>query len=80
MAYQIPKPELKIFDESKCYSDLRIKEVMPDGYEMSAAAEGFLEYYSNFSEPQAYPGLAGSLFLLVVLIMILGTIWGPKNN
>lgn len=29
MAYQIPKPELKIFDESKCYSDLRIKEVMP---------------------------------------------------
>ena len=58
----------------------RIKEVMPEGYEMSAAAEGFLEYYSNFSEPMAYPGIAGSLFLLVVLVMILGTIWSPKNN
>ena len=53
---------------------------MPEGYEMSAAANGFLEYYSSFSEPMAYPGLAGSLFLLVVLVMILGTIWGPKNN
>ena len=63
------------------YSTLeRIKEIAPAGYEMSAAAEGFLEYYANLSEPQAYPGLLGSLFLLVVLIMILGSIWGPKNN
>ena len=63
------------------YSALEsIKEAMPDGFEMSAASQGFLEYYSNLSEPQAYPGIAGSLFLLVVLIMILGTIWSPKNN
>ena len=49
------------------------------GMEVGPPTLGFLEYYSNFSEPMAYPGLAGSLFLLLVLIMILGSIWGPKE-
>tara|TARA_A100001015_G_scaffold287225_1_gene356769 strand:- start:751 stop:1206 length:456 start_codon:yes stop_codon:yes gene_type:complete len=49
------------------------------GMEVGPPTLGFLEYYSNLSEPMAYPGLAGSLFLLLVLVMILGSIWGPKE-
>ena len=49
------------------------------GMEVGPPTLGFLEYYSNLSEPMAYPGLAGSLFLLLVLVMILGSIWGPKK-
>ena len=37
------------------------------GMEVGPPTLGFLEYYSNLSEPMAYPGLAGSLFLLLVL-------------
>ena len=48
--------------------------------EVGPATLGFLDYYSNLSEPMAYPGIAGSIFLLVVLVIILGSIWGPKNN
>ena len=50
------------------------------GMEVGPATLGFLDYYSNLSEPMAYPGIAGSIFLLVVLVIILGSIWGPKNN
>ena len=50
------------------------------GMEVGPATLGFLDYYSYLSEPMAYPGIAGSIFLLVVLVIILGSIWGPKNN
>ena len=58
-----------------------IKEYATEaGLEVGPSTNGFLEYYSGLSEPVAYPGIVGSLFLLVVLIIILGSIWGPKNN
>jgi len=48
--------------------------------EVGPASLGFLDYYLYSSEPMAYPVIAGSIFLLVVLVVILGSIWGPKNN
>ena len=39
----------------------------------------FMDYYSNLSEGSSTPSLPASLFLLVVLIMILGSIWIPKK-
>ena len=49
------------------------------GVELSQSAIFFMDYYSNLSEGSSSPSLPASLFLLVVLIMILGSIWIPKK-
>ena len=49
------------------------------GVELSESAVFFMDYYSNLSEPANTPSAPASLFLLVVLVMILGTIWIPKK-
>ena len=49
------------------------------GVELSDSAVFFMDYYSNLSEPANTPSAPASLFLLVVLVMILGTIWIPKK-
>ena len=49
------------------------------GVELSNQAKFFVDYYSFAADGLSYPGIPGSLFLLVVLGMILGAIWYPKD-
>ena len=49
------------------------------GVELSQSAIFFMDYYSDLSQGSNSPSAPASLFLLVVLIMILGSIWIPKK-
>ena len=49
------------------------------GVELSNQAKFFVDYYSFAADGLSYPGVAGTLFLIVILAMILGAIWYPKD-
>ncbi|MEC7268870.1 MAG: hypothetical protein VXU41_01305 [Pseudomonadota bacterium] len=42
-------------------------------------AQGFIDYVGNI-DGSAMPTPLGMAFLIIILLMILGLIWGPKNN
>ncbi|MEC8176543.1 MAG: hypothetical protein VX055_01980 [Pseudomonadota bacterium] len=55
-----------------------LSELKESGVEISTTAEGFIEYIGT-TEPSGL-GPVAMVFLLIVLIMMLGQIWLPKQS
>ena len=49
------------------------------GVELSNQAKFFVDYYSFAADGLSYPGIAGTLILIVILAMIIGAIRNPKE-